>query len=377
MKRITSPLLAIILATLACTIQPLWRNMEGTPAPIPSLQTSPYGLGRTLYGFFPSPPKATTQSVIETYQAIGQHGDVVLLQQNIPWDAFSNKIDSESQAIIDIHNQYILAHQNGVEVLFVVDPFNGLNRREFQGLPSGWEANFANPKVRSSFSNYTLRIVQEFHPKYLGLASEINTYNDTHPEDFPNYLTLYNEVYARVKAVAPDTIIFVTFQWEELNNLIPSVAQGEPYVLNWSQVEQFEPNLDLWAISSYPFVIFPSGAAIPVDYYTPLLTRTSKPLAVAEGGFPSEPMGPFPGDPQSQVDYLKAIHTQIGGSRLAFWIYLLINDFSLESYAPLMKQNGQGKDIDTLSIFASAGLTKSDRTPKPALAVWDSYRNNP
>ncbi len=93
MKRITTPLLAIILATLACTIQPLWRNLEGTPAPIPSLQASPYSLGRTLYGFFPSPPKATTQSVIETYQAIGQHGDVVLLQQNIPWDAFSNKID--------------------------------------------------------------------------------------------------------------------------------------------------------------------------------------------------------------------------------------------------------------------------------------------
>ncbi len=147
-----------------------------------------------------------------------------------PGTLFLTKLTSESQAIIDIHNQYILAHQNGLEVLFVVDPFNGLNRREFQGLPSGWEASFANPKVRSSFSNYTLRIVQEFHPKYLGLASEINTYNDTHPEDFPNYLTLYNEVYARVKAVAPDTIIFVTFQWEELNNLIPSVAQGEPYV---------------------------------------------------------------------------------------------------------------------------------------------------
>ncbi len=362
---------------MACASLPLVRTSQGTPAPIPSLKTSPYNLGRTLYGFFPSPPEATTQSIFDTYKAIGQHGDVVLLQQNIPWEAFTNSTDTESQFIADIRNQYILAYQNGLEVLFVVDPLNGLNRREFQGLPTGWKANFANPQVRSAFSNYTLRIVREFHPKYLGLGSEINTYNDTHPDDFSNYLSLYNEVYAQVKAVAPETIIFVTFQWEELNNLIPSVAQGEPYSVNWDQMEQFEPNLDLWAISSYPFVIFPSGAAIPADYYTPLLTRTLKPLAVAEGGYTSEPVGSFPGDPQSQMDYLNAIHSQIGGSRLTFWIYLLINDFNLESYAHLMNQNGQGEDVNTLGMFASVGLTRSDRTPKPALAVWDAFRETP
>jgi thioredoxin-related protein len=42
---------------------------------------------------------------------------------------------------------------------------------------------------------------------------------------------------------------------------------------------------------------------------------------------------PFPGDLQSQVDYLNAIHFQIGGNRLALWISLLINGFNLESYA--------------------------------------------
>jgi hypothetical protein len=335
-------------------------------------------LDRTFYGFFPSPPEVTTQSVMDTYKAISQHGDVVLLQQNIPWEAFAAGVDEESQAITDIHNQYILAHQNGLEIIFVVDPLNGLNRREFQGLPAGWLASFANPQVRDAFRSYTLRIVREFHPRYLGLASEINTYNDTHPEDFPNYLSLYNEVYALVKSEAPETKVFVTFQWEELNNLIPSVAQGESYAVNWDQVEQFEPNLDLWIISSYPFVIFPSGGDIPADYYTPLLSRTSKPLAVAEGGYTSEPVGPFPGDPQSQVSYLKAIHSQIGGNRLAFWIYLLINDFNLESYARIMNQNGQSSDdINTLGMFAYVGLTGSDRTPKPALVVWDSFRITP
>jgi hypothetical protein len=338
------------------------------------LQNSPYNIGRTLYGFFPSPPEASTQSVMDTYKAIGQHGDVVLLQQSIPWRDFVDGADAKSQAITDIRNQYILAYQNNLEVIFVVDPLNGLNRREFQGLPHTWESSFANPDVRRAFTNYTLRVVREFHPKFLGLASEINTYADTHPDDFPNYVSLYQSVYDQVKTEAPETQIFVTFQWEELNNLMPSVARGQPYAVNWDQVEQFEPRLDLWVISSYPFVIFKTGADIPADYYSPLLARTSKPLAVAEGGFTSEPVGPFSGDPQSQVDYLNAIHSQIGGDRLAFWIYLLINDFNLQSYASIMNQNGQGEDINTLGMFASVGLTTSDRTPKPALAVWDSFR---
>ncbi len=365
-RKLLTALIVLVLVTLACG--------TGTPAPIPTLASSPFDLGRTVYGFFPSPPEASTQSIIDTYAAIDQHGDVVLLQQNIPWEQFVESADGESPAITDIHNQYILAHQNGLEVIFVVDPLNGLNRREFAGLPAGWEASFANQDVRAAFRNFTLRIVREFHPRYLGLASEINTYNDTHPEDFPNYLSLYNEVYALVKAEAPETQVFVTFQWEELNNLMPSVAQGEPYDVNWDQVEQFEPNLDLWVISSYPFVIFPSGADIPADYYTPLLTRTLKPLAVAEGGYTSEPVGPFPGDEQSQVDYLNAIHSQIGGDWLVFWIYLLINDFNLDSYAAFLEQNGQSDDIETLGMFAYIGLTTFDRTPKPALALWDSFR---
>ncbi len=359
--------IALVLATLACG--------SAQPGVIPTLQSSSINLGRTAYGFFPSPPVVSTQSVIDTYKAIGQHADVVLLQQNIPWIDFAKSPEATSQDINDIHNQYILAHQNNLDVIFVVDPLNGLNRREFQGLPSGWEASFANPQVRSAFTNFTLRIVREFHPHYLGLGSEINTYEDTHPEDFQNYLSLYQSVYDQVKAEAPGTQIFVTFQWEELNNLIPTVAHGAAYTVNWDQVEVFEPRLDLWAISSYPFVSSKSGADIPANYYSPLLSRTTKPLAVAEGGYPSLPVGPIQGSTRDQVDYLNAIHTQIGGPRLVFWIYLLFNDFDLGSYALLMTVQGQLKDVSTLGMFASVGLTTSSRTPKPALEIWDSFRH--
>ena len=137
--------------------------------------------------------------------------------------------------------------------IFVVDPLNGLNRREFYDLPWGWESAFSNPDVREAFTNFTIWIVREFQPKYLGLASEINTYLDAHPDDVEDYMSLYREVYDRVKKEAQETQIFVTFQWDDLNNLFPGATEGRAaYQTNWDQIEAFEPRLDLWVISSYP-----------------------------------------------------------------------------------------------------------------------------
>ena len=136
----------------------------------------------------------------------------------------------------------------------------------------------------------------------------------------------------------------------------------------------FEPERDLWVISSYPFAAFRSAADIPGGYYTPLLARTDKPLAVAEGGFTSRPIGPFAGTPEDQSGYLRALHDQIG-DRLVFWIYLLLSDFDPEDYTAAMRDQGRSDaDIDTLGMFASVGLREADGTPKPALDVWDGFR---
>jgi hypothetical protein len=361
--------LLLLLVGLACG-----KSAPSTPFPTP--EASVFESGRTAYGFFPSPPEATLPSVLNHFKDLGRHADFVLFQHALPWQEFVNGVNGESQSRTDIRNQMTLAVQNGLEAVYVVDPLNGLNRREFMGLPGGWEPSFANPDVRAAFTNYTLWLVHEFHPRYLGLASEINTYMDAHPEDAANYISLYHSVYTLVKAEAPETQIFVTFQWEDLNNLFSMAAEGrQPFDTNWDQIEAFEPNLDLWVISSYPFAVFESGADIPPDYYTPLLSRTSKPLAVAEGGFTSLPTPPFPGNEQSQVDYLNAIHNQLGGERLDFWVYLLLNDFNLDSYAKMMRKDGLSDDnVNTLGMFASVGLRQFDGTPKPALQVWDSFR---
>ncbi len=115
------------------------------------------------------------------------------------------------------------------------------------------------------------------------------------------------------------TQIFVTFQWDDLNNMFPQPEEGDrqKFDTNWDQVEAFEPNLDLWVISTYPYFVFNNGTPIPADYYTPLLTRTSKPLAIAESGFSSQDVGTIKLTPEDQVAFLNTMHNQLG-SRLVF-----------------------------------------------------------
>lgn len=368
MKRIYLTLVILILATLACQGQD-----QSIP---PTSENSVFDSGRTAYGFFPSPPEVSLKSVFQTFKDIGEHGDFVLIQQNTAWEDFVSGSEGESQTRTDIINQVKLASQNNLEYIFVIDALNGLNRREFDGLPAGWEASFANPNVRTAYKNYALWVVRSFHPRYLGLASEINTYMDAHPDDAQNFISLYNEIYALVKAEAPETQIFVSFQWDDLNNMFPQPEEGnrQKFDTNWDQVEAFEPNLDVWVISTYPYFIFGAQTDIPADYYTPLLARTDKPVAVAEGGFSSVAFDTVQGSPEGQVAYLNTIHAQLG-PRLAFWVNTLLSDFNLDSYAKEMKKDGRDpQDAQTLGAFGYIGLQNADGFPKSALEVWDSFR---
>jgi hypothetical protein len=370
MKRVAlAALLLILLASLACG-----KSTSPFPDPTYTPEASVFESGRTAYGFFPTPPEVSLDSVLEHYKVMGKHADVSLVQESIPWMDFVKGMDVESQKITDMKNAQTLALANNLDSIYIVDPLNGFNRREFMGLPDSWEATFGNPDVRGAYLNFALRILREFKPKYLGLASEINTYMESHPDDAVNFLSLYRETYNAIKSESPETQVFVTFQWEQLNNLGGFENSGVNNQIHWEQIEIFEPQLDLWVISSYPFITFRSGADIPADYYTPLLSRTDKALAVAEGGFISKQTGQLPGNPQDQVDYLNAIHTQLG-ERLAFWIYLLLSDLNEDSYVRFFRQQGMKEnDITTLGFFVNVGLIEKDGEPKPALEVWDSFR---
>ena len=150
---------ALALAALACQSSEPTSVLATEPSE-PLQPTAPntdsatvFDQGRTAFGFFPAPPEGTTEAVLNHFANLGDNADFILIQPAVPWEEFQAGIDGESQERTDLTNQTILAKQNDLDWIFVVDPLNGLNRREFLGLPDEWEANFGNPDVREAYSN--------------------------------------------------------------------------------------------------------------------------------------------------------------------------------------------------------------------------------
>ena len=152
----------------------------------------------------------------------------------------------------------------------------------------------------------------------------------------------------------------------------PEEGNRQKFGVNWEQVEAFEPNLDIWVISTYSYFIFPSGADIPVDYYTPLLLRTSKLVAIAEGGFSTETFNQLANTPEDQVAYLNAVHNQLG-SRPAFWVNTLLSDFNIESYA---KEMNNSEDEPCLATSPTSACKTLAALPNPRWNYGISFAEN-
>ena len=79
-------------------------------------------------------------------------------------------------------------------------------------------------------------------------------------------------------------------------------------------------------------------------------------------------------DPGDQVAYMLSIDAQLG-SRLVFWVNLIMDDLNMESLGNAMVEAGRpASDAEGLSLFATLGLREMDGTPKPALEIWEGFR---
>jgi hypothetical protein len=106
--------------------------IASTPTPGPFA----FDGGRTAFGIFPSPPEMTTDRLLDLLHAMGEHGDVALIQRALPWSAFLDSPDGTPWDFTDEQNLVTLLARLGLEPIFVVDPLNGLDRRQSAVLPA-------------------------------------------------------------------------------------------------------------------------------------------------------------------------------------------------------------------------------------------------
>ncbi len=269
--------LALAVAIVACT------GSKGDPS------TEDTGAASRSFamGLSSLPSELTEDSYGSAFDLAESAGEVILIQRTPPWQEMLSGGVSEKTAGT-IQREKELAKQHNLDLFFAIDPIDATERgSELAGLPADLRGSgFANEDVRRAFVAYAQYIALNYKPRYLALGVEVNSYERQNPDDFARFVSLYAEAYDAVKERSPDTLVFPTFQLEELNGRLPDGRTQQP---QWHLIDEFEPKMDLLALSTYPGRVFSDPAQIPSDYYLEAAAHTDHPVAIAEMGYTAGP----------------------------------------------------------------------------------------
>ncbi len=315
-------------------------------------------------GFSSWPGEPTEEAYKQTFEQAGEYGDLILIQRAPPWEEFSPGSAISEETVATTREEKSLAEENGLDLFVAIDPTDPTDRGRLVDLPDRLaRASFSDPDVRLAFIAYAKFLALNLKPKYMALGVEVNMYFESNPEDFPNFLSLYFEAYDAVKTLSPSTLIFPTFQLEDLAGELPS---NQERVSRWALIQQFEPKLDVLAVSTYPSFAFNSPSDMPEDYYSKLLGVTSKPIAIAAMGYSSGEgrQGVNAGTEAEQEAFLWRVLRDADSMRMAFVVWFAGCDPAYATEPPF-------------DLLRHVGLHRTDGSEKPAWQAWSYYAAMP
>jgi len=306
------------------------------------------------------PSQLTEESYEDAFERAGRAGDVVLIQRTPPWSEMISG-DLSGDTIAATQREVELAEEEGLAIFFAIDPTEEIEgTSQLAGLPENLRgAGFDNAQVRDAFVSYAQYVAENYRPKYLALGVEINSYQQQHPEDFERFVIVYHEAYEAVKAFSPDTLIFPTFQFEELQGLLPV---GDPRPPQWHLISRFEPRLDMVAVSSFPSLAFADPQLIPPSYYAQIPSHTDHPIAISALGYASEPgpEGSVSGaTEEKQAQFLQRTLDTASQLQFSMVIWFVGQD-------PTFESDGGFEE------FRRTGLVRENGAEKLAWSIWQS-----
>jgi arabinogalactan endo-1,4-beta-galactosidase len=205
-------------------------------------------------------------------------------------------------------------------------------------------ATLSDPSWRILYKTSVIDVVNTVHPKYLSIGNEVNKWyeafgaNETDPNGFQQFISLYEDIYDAVKIVSPDTQVFCVFAREIVK---------ENREADLSVISLFDENkLDLLALTTYPYAVqgINKPEDISFDYYQRATAYApNTPLAFTEIGWSSHDAF---GGQQGQYDFLvnlSTVLTQQQAIDLHFFGYIWLHDQPGGDTTGLIKRDGTEK----------------------------------
>jgi hypothetical protein len=339
-------LLSAVVAALAC-------DGEETPPDSPPAG----GPSRSFaMGLSSLPSELTDAGYGQAFELAAQAGEVVLIKRVPPWGALLNADGFPSEDVVAAtQRERQLADDHGLETFFAMDPTGRTTAGELADLPEELRgAGFADERIRSAFVRYAQYVAANYQPLFLALGVEVNSYEAENPEDFEQFLTLYAEAYDAVKELSPDTVVFPTFQLEEMHGLLPL---GEPRAPQWNLIGRFAPRLDLIGLSVYPDAVFSDPQRVPREYLSRASDYADVPIAIAEMGYTSDTTRQDAQGEDLQALFLARMVQEAERLRMPLAVWFVGQDATFTGAPPFDQLGG-------------LGLLRTDGSEKRAWEVW-------
>ncbi|MFQ5680421.1 MAG: hypothetical protein ACE5HP_13305 [Gemmatimonadota bacterium] len=308
-------------------------------------------------GWAPSPPRPDVGLFFQVVDSLARVAEVTILQQPVPWPELLAGAPMDS-LVEDRGGLADFLRTKGLAIVFLVDPLDGLDRRQEDPELVALGRSILEPGIRALHEEWVRRIATRVRPRWFGLASEINTLAARgDPALYATILDLVNGLAPEVRQRSPGTSVFVSFQADEANGRL-----GDPIIDHFALIADFD--IDALGLSSYPVFAFTSPADVPDDYFARFDEATELPLLYVEGGWSSEDVPWASGSPQAQVAYFQRYETLLDGVGAQLWVMLTFTDIDIPSL-------GLPPDRAlALSNFAFMGILDTALRRKPSYAEW-------
>lgn len=324
-------------------------------APVPTGEPRAFAMG-----FLAVPATLTEASYVELFDTAAGSGDVVMIQRNVPWAEVSGGLALSSEAEATIERETALLAERDLDLIFAIDPWNPADRGELAGDAPG--LGFADPAVVEAYLTYVELIVDRYAPRWIALAVDVDQFAAARPGDLEAFQSAYIAAYRLVKERAPETLVFVTFQFEDLQGLVPWGGAHDP---QWALLLRFAAFLDVLAVSSFPSFIFPFQADIPGEYFS-RLEAFNKPIALVPTGYASEPGrgGVTFGTSSGQRGFVERVLREADDADWELVVWLAPQDPDFASAAPY-------------DLINHMGLRDASGAEKTAWEVWEAEASRP
>jgi hypothetical protein len=332
--------------------------------------TRPFHLGFTRW-----PADLSLEGFLTAQDFAHEHGDIVSVCfiGGIPWpESLAGTPYSK-----DVQDNLNYRPPSGKKLFLQISPLNKDRKdiapywgeKDNLPLPKPWDTyKFDSPETKQAYLNFVLRAVAAMRPDYLAIGMENNVLLSNDASKWKQLKALHIATYTAVKEKYPSLPVFFTTEVLHYKKLA-SDARGSDQE---GEVAELMKHSDLFAMSIYPHMSYDVPRPVP-DNFLEFARKFNKPIAVSESGDTSRNVElkafsiTLLGSEAGQKQFTEMLLRTASRDRYEFVITFATTDFEklCDKLPPPIDDLGR--------IWAFTGLQTSDKLPKPALTVWDSY----